>query len=185
MITSSANSPAGPSEDDDVVADHIDVLQGPLRGYISSLLGTMDGVDDVLQEANQHLWEQRAKFKRGTSFRAWAYRVAYFKTLAARRDRAREARHVFSEAFVERLAEIAETREDERTVRLKALRCCLEKLRPQDRRLLRVRYVDGESLSRYAESQSVSAAAIHKTISRLRLSLRQCINRHLAEDKNL
>lgn len=172
------------SEDDGVIADEIAALQGPLRGYIASLLGAVDGVDDVQQETNQHLWEQRASYERGTSFKAWAYRVAYFKTLAARRDRARAARHVFGESFIERLAQVAEQRDDERAARLGALEGCLAKLRPQDRRLLSVRYVDGESLSDYAKSHSVSPASVHKTISRLRLALRQCINRHLAKEGN-
>lgn len=173
-----------PGEEDDVIIDQIGALQGTLRGYIGTLLGSIDDVDDVLQETNQHLWEQRTKFEHGTNFKAWAFRVAYFKTLAARRDRAREARHVFSEEFIERLAQITEQRDDERAVRLEALRGCVSKLRPQDRRLLRVRYIEGGSLSHYARSQSVSAASVHKTISRLRLSLRQCIDRYLAENDN-
>lgn len=174
-------SPAEEPERDAVIADEVAAIQSALRAYIGSLLGAIDGVEDVLQETNQHLWGQRATFEQGTSFKAWAYRVAYFKTLAARRDRARAAKHVFSDAFMEPLAHAIEQRDDERTERLTALRECLSKLRPQDRRLLRLRYVEGQSLSDHARQQRLRPAAIHKTISRLRLALRQCINRQLAD----
>lgn len=149
----------------------IAALMGPLRSYIASLLGAVDGVDDVLQETSLFLWDRHSDYEEGTSFKAWAYRVAYFKTLAARRDRAREGKHVFSEEFIGRIAQ--DTAEfDDRGDRLGALRLCLGKLRVQDRRLLRMKYVDQASLTEYAKQQRVSAASVHKTISRLRLVLR-------------
>jgi len=156
----------------------ITALMGPLRGYIASMLGTVDGVDDVLQETNFFLWDRRGDYEVGTSFKAWAYRVAYFKTLAARRDRMREGRHVFSEEFIERIAQKTEEIDDHGD-RLGALQQCLEKLRVQDRRLLRLKYVDQKSLTDYSKVMRVSAASVHKTISRLRLALRHCIEKEM------
>ena len=59
----SPSSTPGPSEDDDTLVDQIGTLQGALRAYIGTLLGNIDDVDDVLQETNHHLWEQRSKFE--------------------------------------------------------------------------------------------------------------------------
>jgi RNA polymerase sigma-70 factor (ECF subfamily) len=161
------------------VAEEIRVLQPALREYVAALLSGRDGVDDLVQETNLFLWSKRTDFVEGTNFRSWALRVAWFKVMAARRDRAREGKVVFSDSMIEMLAERAEQRMQEADARLGALRICLEKTRPQDRRLLQWKYARGGSLTELAAACGKAPTAIHKSLSRLRLALRHCVENQL------
>lgn len=150
-----------------------------VREYIAGLLAGEDGVDDLAQETGLFLWQKRTDFVPGTNFRAWALRIAWFKVMALRRDRAREGRVFFSDAMMERLAARAEERLDTSGQRLDSLRHCIARMRPQDRRLLEWKYGRGAALTELAARTGSTAAALHKTISRLRLVLRQCVEKHL------
>lgn len=151
-----------------------------MRAYIISLLGSWMDVDDVLQETNLFLWERRDDFQPGTSFKAWAFRVAYFKSLAHRRDRIRRDRVEFSEATLFLIAERGQELLGEGEDRLEALRHCLDRLNEADRSLLAARYSKGTTLTKHASLQGKSISAIHKAISRLRFALRSCVEKRLA-----
>jgi RNA polymerase sigma-70 factor (ECF subfamily) len=154
-------------------------VQGALRSYIISLLGPGADVDDVLQETSLFLFERRADFEPGTSFKAWSFRVAYFKALACRRDRIRRDKVEFGEGTLHRIAARGAELYGQTEDRHAALQQCLARLRPSERSLLAVRYTKGFSLTDYARTQRKSPDAIHKAISRLRLALRHCVDRHL------
>lgn len=171
-------------EADEAIAGEIHALQSGLKEYVAGLLGGLDGVEDLVQETNLFLWTKRADFVAGTNFQAWAMRVAWFKVMAARRDRAREGRVVFGDAMFEQLAARAVERMPESDTRLRALRRCLERTRPQDRRLLDWKYGRSASLTDLAAATGKAATAVHKTISRLRLALRHCVEKQLKEDQS-
>ena len=173
----------GQAEPDEALSLEIRGLQPGLKEYVAGLLGGHDGVEDLVQETNLFLWEKRADFVPGTNFRAWAMRVAWFKVMAERRDRAREGRVVFGDSMLEQLAARAEERMPEADTRLRALRHCLERTRPQDRRLLDWKYGRSASLTDLAEATGRTATAVYKTISRLRLALRHCVENQLKEDQ--
>ena len=59
--------------------------QPVLHGYVFSLLGDETAARDVLQETNLTLWHKADDFVEGTSFPAWAAKVAYFHVLRWRR----------------------------------------------------------------------------------------------------
>jgi len=164
------------------IAAQIRDFQPGLKEYVAGLLGGRDGVDDIVQETNLFLWERRDEYESGSNFRAWAMRVAWFKVMAERRDRAREGRVVFSEALLEQLSSRAEERMSGADHRLAALRRCLERSRPQDRKILEWKYVRCASLTELAEAQGCSQNSMHKNISRLRLALRHCVEKQLGKN---
>lgn len=156
-------------------------IQPRLRAYLSTLLGSWTAVDDIAQEVNMVLIQKRESFREDGNFVAWAFRVAYFKATTWRRDMQREGRVMFSETFFQHAASIAEAHFTETTGVHDALGRCLEKLPPDERKLLHLKYVDRVCLTKHAESGGRKANALHKTISRVRLALRQCIQRQLEE----
>ncbi len=164
------------------IAGEIRAFQAGLKEYIAGLLGGAEGVEDLVQETNLFLWERRRDFVRGSNFRAWAMRVAWFKVMAERRDRSREGRVVFSESMLERLAERAEERLDQADLRLDALRHCIDRCRPQDRRILEWKYSRRASLTELAKANDCAPNAMHKMISRLRLALRHCVEKQLGKE---
>lgn len=164
------------------IAAEIRDVQAGLKEYVAGLLGGAEGVEDLVQETNLFLWVRRDEFEPGSNFRAWAMRVAWFKVMAERRDRARDGRVVFSEALLEQLSARAEHRLPDADRRLGALRQCLARSRPQDRKILEWKYVRRGSLTELAELQGCSQNSLHKIISRLRLALRHCVDKQLGKN---
>ena len=62
--------------------EHLTDQQRDLYAYIMTLLPRVQDADEVLQETNRILWTKRADFREGTSFRAWACRIAHYQVLA-------------------------------------------------------------------------------------------------------
>jgi RNA polymerase sigma-70 factor (ECF subfamily) len=170
------DQPSG-EEFDALLAD----AQARLRGYLASILGGWADVDDLLQETNLVLIRKRDCFEPGTNFIAWAFRVAYFKASTWRRDRSRERRVVFSEQDFQEIAAAAETFFGNRPPALDPLRECLALLKPDERALVRIKYVERRKLTDHAAALGCSAAALHKRISRIRLALRKCIQDKLRQ----
>jgi RNA polymerase sigma-70 factor (ECF subfamily) len=66
--------------------------------------------------------------------------------------------------------------------RRQALAKCLEKLRPQDRELIRKRYAPGESGQSVAESLERPVNSIYQSRGRSRRALLVCVNRQLSAE---
>jgi len=149
-----------------------------LRGYVMSLIPHHATCEDVIQEAHLFLWEKRADFQRGTSFKAWAFKVAYFKAMAQRRNHAREQKRItFSEETILRIAAKSEEVSDQAQDRMDQLKLCLGQLKPEEKELLRYKYLEQGSLTELAQTTGRTANTIHKAISRLRLRLKACIDK--------
>ena len=162
------------------VERELEMIQPALRAYVGSLLGSVAEVHDVVQETNLLIWERREEYEPGSHFKAYAFQVARWKVMSCRRDRARERKRTFNE---ELLFELADEAEDfyQRGMdpRRGALADCLRSLPEERRTLLTRHYVDGVSLTDLALESGRKPSALHKTISRIRQSLRQCINERL------
>lgn len=158
-------------------------LREPLAGFIFSLLPNATAVEEVLQDTLILLWEKRHERRADSNLKAWAFRIARFKILSWRRDRARDRIIFFSDDMLLQIAADAEEVSHEHAQRLEALRRCVGKLSEYEKTLLRVRYTDGLSLTELASLQKTSSSKLHKQISRLRLALRHCINKQLAKLK--
>ena len=154
-------------------------LRPLLRGYILSIFPQRDLCEDIIQEAMLYAWEQRATFREGTNFKAWMFRIAYFLTLARRRDLQRDKTGTFSEEFLHRIAAAAENQLAEGEARLEALQACLAELKADDVKLLQWKYLDRTSLAERARAENLDPNRWHKAISRLRLALRHCIETKL------
>lgn len=149
-----------------------------LKAYATTLLGG-DTVraDDVLQETAIHAWDHRAELPEVLNFRAWMYRVVYFKALSNIRDHQGRSVMDFSPEVLEAISDTAGRLlgEDLMERRLAALSACVSNLPKADRSLLDWRYAEGRSLTELAAKVGRTAAALHQQISRLRRSLRRCM----------
>jgi len=138
--------------------------------------------EDIFQRCSVVLWRKFSVFESSGSFHAWACGVAtnevrnFFK--GQRRSRVR----FFPEA-IDLLAEEQLAREDEFAARALALQACLERLRPEDRNLLRIAYWENRSLKEFAESTQHSLQVIYNRLSKIRKLLFQCIERKIAQER--
>ena len=150
--------------------------QGRLRGYILSLLADTQAADDVLQETNIVLCKKAADFEPGTSFRAWALRVAHFQVLRQRRDKARDRLH-FDDELLEQLEAEADRETQRYETRRRALLECLQKLPSQQRRVILERYLEARPVQEIATDLGRTPNAVSLVLFRARQNLADCVAR--------
>ncbi len=156
--------------------------QRALYVHILSLLFDPTDADEVLQETNLVLWRKSSEFRPGSSFAAWAFRVAHFEVLAFRKRRGRE-RLSFEPELLETLAEESAARADGFETRRRALAQCLAKLSERDRDLLVRRYAAGSSAVTIAGQVGRTVQATYQALHRIRAALSQCMRRTLAAEE--
>jgi RNA polymerase sigma-70 factor (ECF subfamily) len=158
--------------------------QGRVRMFILSLLPNWADAEEVLQETNLVLWRRFDEFEPGSDFRAWAFRIAYYKVRTFW-DRQSSERLRFGDEFLDTVAAVAMEMPDDLDARREALINCMIKLSDKDHDLIRRRYRIGGSTKTVAEELGRSVHAIYKAVVRIRRSLYQCVQRTLAMEEHL
>lgn len=161
------------------LVERIAELRRPLRTYLHTLIQDRNACDDLVQETLMFLWERRDETHEGTKLKAWAFKVAWFKALAWRRDQQRDRLVFFSEDTLQQLSPVAEALSSESEERLAALKRCLARLSPEEVALLRLKYAERGSLTDHAAARGWKPNRVQKTLSRLRLALRHCVSQQL------
>lgn len=156
--------------------------QNRLYAYILSLLPDPERARDVLQETNVVMWRKADQFTAGTSFDAWACKIAHFEVLAERRRRCKD-RHLFSDSLLEQLSSEATSRLSDFDDRAVAIEQCLERLEPQQRARLLERYGPGGSIKSIAAKSGSTPGAIAVALYRVRRLLLDCVQRKLAKER--
>jgi RNA polymerase sigma-70 factor (ECF subfamily) len=155
-----------------------------LRGFVRSLVPTLEDAREVMQDVAAVLWRKFDDLDSPKDFRRWAFGVAKFEALAFRRDRARD-RHVFSDNLIALLEEEAaaagkQSRDEER-----ALESCLEKLPQAQRELVEVAYAPGARIDELAKEAGRTPMALYKSLQRIRMALADCIEEFLKQERGL
>lgn len=157
-------------------------MQYELYAYIVSLTGGSSDADDVLQEANLRIMELVSGKTPPVidNFRAWARKVAFFHVLTWRKSRQRE-RLLFDSVLLEEVAAQLEVRESATDKRMIALEDCLKKLPETLRVMTEERYKIGGAVKRIAEKWHTTPHAITMNLYRVRLMLKDCVEKTLSE----
>jgi len=156
--------------------------QSRLFGFIRSLTGPSDDVDDILQNTNRVLWKEAETFEPGTNFRAWAFQVARHQVLRHRDRRKRDGDQIpFSDALLETLAVRAEEKESSLERRRRFLQGCLEKLSDRQREVIDHRYFKRESVQDIADRLDMTPNAVSQLLFRGRENLLHCIETQLGD----
>jgi RNA polymerase sigma-70 factor (ECF subfamily) len=146
--------------------------------YILSQVSNPVEAEEILQETNVVIWSKSSKFQSGTNFLAWVSQIANFEVMKHRTRRRRE-KLVFSDEFLETVAQTILERSEELEMRRAALADCLEKLRPKDRVLIEQRYAPGERGKHLAEQIGRPANSVYQSLGRIRRTLLECIQQRL------
>jgi RNA polymerase sigma-70 factor, ECF subfamily len=152
--------------------------QAGLQSFIRTLVPNSSHTADILQNTNIAIWQKAEDFQDGTSFMAWACRIAYFEVLNFRR-RMRKEQQIFSDELVEALAIDQQVWSAKSSDRESALRECLDRISGKHRRLLERRYAARGSVKRVAADEGKSVNAISQMLFRLRTALGDCIERRM------
>ncbi len=158
------------------------VHQRALFLHILTLVGNTTDADEVLQETNVIMWAKREQFQPGTNFLAWGRAIARLEVFRFRRTRGTKLRFL-EEEILDAIADRSDAVSDQMEARKEALRHCLERLRPRDRELVRLRYateVSGDDVARLLDRP---ANSVYQSLSRIRRTLAECIQRQLAGER--
>ncbi len=146
--------------------------------FILSQVPNPVDAEEIHQETNVIIWRKFDRFELGTNFVAWACQVANYEVLKYR-ERQRRDRHLFSDEFIKRVASDALEQADHLEQRRQHLATCLSKLRTRDRELIQQRYAAGESGKSVAELIGRPINSVYQSLSRIRRTLLECVNRQI------
>lgn len=155
-------------------------FQPALYAYVLTLTANRADAEDIVQEASTVMWRKLAGFEPGTNFRAWAFRIAYFETLAHRKRLQRKPLLPLDDLTLERLAEESEDGLEHFEERALALKVCIGKLTGSDQRILRDFYHDERGLREIGATLGRSPGALKQVLLRIRRALKICIERQIA-----
>jgi len=152
-----------------------------LRGFVRSLVPTLEDSNDVMQEAAMALWKRFGSLEAPENFRRWAFGVARLEALEFLRKKSRD-RHVFGEDLLAQLADDAEEMADQFVEERKALDVCLQKLPSDQRSLVEAAYAPGARMDELAARIGRTAMAVYKSLHRIRMMLTDCTKRELSKE---
>ncbi len=144
-----------------------------LRGFVRSLVPTLEDAREVMQETAAVLWRKFDELETAENFRRWAFGVAKFEALAFVRDRARD-RHVFGDEVFLLLAQEAEEAALVSDAEARALEECLQRLPKGQRALVEAAYAPGVRMDELAHGSGRSAMSLYKSLHRIRMALVEC-----------
>ena len=154
--------------------------QRALYIFILPLVGNSADADEVLQEANVVIWAKWKQFEEGTNFLAWARAIARLEVFRFRRSRHHKLA-ILEEGILEQVVRKAEEISDQTELRQAALEKCLQKLRPKDRDLIRMRYAPGSNGDKVARKLGRPPNSVYQSLGRIRRALLECIRSRLAD----
>ncbi|MFK7909973.1 MAG: sigma-70 family RNA polymerase sigma factor [Akkermansiaceae bacterium] len=169
-----------PVQEEAVFVGEITRFQTQLRAYIMSLMPGASGAEDVLQETNIVLWEKRAKFERGTNFRAWACAIARLEVKVHRRKMHRLGMTLLDDDLADQLAEPLQSASERPEEHLRALELCMSRLSEPERELIEHRYYSKATLEEFAMRSGRSSETLRNSLYRIRAALRKCVKDKLA-----
>jgi RNA polymerase sigma-70 factor (ECF subfamily) len=134
--------------------------------------------EEIIQEASLVLYRKFDSFDRSTDFFAWACQVIRYEVYNHRRRDSRR-RVLFSNDFVERLADVATQQAAGFDERCEALQQCLQKLASADQRLIELYYQKEATTAAVAKEVNRPLDSVYKSLQRIRKALLVCIERRL------
>lgn len=153
-----------------------------LFSYLVILLRSPADAEEVFQEVCVVLWREYEKFELGTDFVRW---VAVIANNQVYRFRAKRRRTGFQldEQTMNLVADTAVNRADLFEYRREALRRCMRKLSPGDRKIVHECY-DHQSTTFKTAAQQLGRPVntVYKALNRIRRMLHECIDRTLAAE---
>ena len=152
-----------------------------LRGFVRSLVPTLEDAREVMQEVAAVLWRKFEEIGSPEDFRRWAFGVARFEALHFLRTRRRD-RLVFGDEALRLLAQEAEEAAGAFEAERRALDECLVKLPDSHRALVEAAYAPGVRMDDLATRSGRSAMSLYKSLHRIRMALMECTQKVLARE---
>jgi RNA polymerase sigma-70 factor, ECF subfamily len=151
--------------------------QGKLFGYLYMLLHNLSDTEDVLQQAVLAMWTRFDEYDRSRNFLNWAMQFAKLTALNHLRAR-RRGRVVFSDELVLLMVESCPAEEEDADALASyhdALLRCMDRLPPNDRKLIRLCYYEKCSIKAVADELGRAPQSVCNSLRRIRGVLFDCV----------
>lgn len=163
-------------------ADLVRRYQQDVRRVVGALLGDLRFTEDLVQQTFVNAYEHLDRFRPEADFAVWIKAIARNLARMELRRRSRQDRRLAAyQALLEgRWRQEAEAHRRESAVR-DALRRCRQTVGGDAARVLAMRYEEGRSFDEISTGLGRSVEAVRQLLYRVRLLLRDCIQKSLSE----
>lgn len=149
-----------------------------IRASICSVIRRPEDVDEIMQNVSLVAWRKFGTLTDAEGFAKWACVIARYEVLTFRRGKARD-RFEFDESLIEKITAEAAAEVPQLNQRMQLLDDCLGKL-PDDRRALVLKaYEPGCKTADLAGKMGKTADGMYQLLRRIRLELKECVDREL------
>jgi RNA polymerase sigma-70 factor (ECF subfamily) len=164
-------------------AEEIAVLwtnaQPVVVAYVSSIVRKFQDTDDILQQVAVAVIKNYEKYDKKCSFVAWAIGIAKNEILMYRRNNSKGMLILDAKA-IERVSEVYEKESAKFDDTREALDICIKKLRGRWKQILEMRYLSELNITRIAQKLGMTHSAVYTNLHRIRLALRECVDRQIS-----
>ena len=157
---------------------HWTKAQPVVSAYIGSMVPDFHQAEDLLQSVAVVLLRKFGEYDERRPFVGWAIGIAKNEILSSRRTHARSSLS-FHPELLDAVAAAYEEMSPEVSRRARVLQECLDKVDGHAWRMLRMRYEKSMKPGEIAARLGVAAGNVRVTLSRLRSSLQDCVDRRL------
>ncbi len=157
-------------------------MQPKLLGYILSLVANVADAKDVLQETNRVITTKISELRQADRFAAWAYRIAYFQSLAFLKKSRRDP-HQFGDELLTNIAAMSEEVAESTESGLARLDRCLARLPDRSRFVVSDFYSADLSIEEIGRKRSIQPNHVAQILYRSRKALHACITQ-IEEQEN-
>jgi len=167
------------SGDTDAFEIIVERYQRPLWMLVASMAYDRTEAEDLVQRAFLRAFSALDTYDTSSPFWPWLKALARNLVVDHLRGRSRERRHL--DSYREQLCTRAGEDDEADRERRRALEECTESLGPESRGALELRYARGLGFAEIGRELNRTAAAAQKTLSRLRLTLKDCVQRKMGQ----
>ncbi|WP_268122729.1 RNA polymerase sigma factor [Roseivirga pacifica] len=153
----------GPERYFSILADrHQAYVLRKCKGFVKS----DDEAEDLSQEVFIKVFMQLKSFRSEAKFKTWLYTIIYHTCLDYLRKRKKSTHDIISEKLAEEIAEVIDTDEVDQELLLQALEQLLEKITPEEKLLLMLKYKEKQPLQAIVATLKLSESAVKMRLKR-------------------
>lgn len=150
--------------------------------YLTTLVGSAEDAEDLMQEVCVVMWKEHHRFELGTNFAAWLSVIAYHQVQKHWRKKKLERRYLNDE-LIEQIADRIPKDREAMEGRRQMLRDCVGRLQSGDQQLLTAVYNDqGKTVRELAREMERPERALYKATARIRRLLFDCVRRKMISE---
>lgn len=153
--------------------------QPTVAAFVFSMVHRFDAAEDIVQQVAMEAARRFEDYDRSKPFVAWLLQIARSRSVDYFRRVGRDP-HQFSSELVDDLAEAYAYIDGHDQWQLDALNDCVAQLTPKSQQMLEMCYGRSMKPREIAEELGTAATVVRTTLSRIRKTLRQCIEEHAA-----